>query len=346
MGLNTEKCPLCGKEPNAFDVDLSNDQIHRVECRTCGGFFIDGSAAWLLQTDDLKDRDHEGWAKPFSNPFQRSRYLLSALARERYEAARGRQEEWLKIGEVDLSGKEPLHRRVARVEAGETGNLAQLICEAQRKAPINEQQKMHRVLLRAFNRRQQDGKNWFSLNLLTDWPLYFLKSDTELGSVITFLEQKHFINTKGSRTIDGEVSFELTIAGIERCEALLSDHDSPPATGLDKAEKLLEEGDTSLAGSAIRVFLEGHLRALCRARGIDVQKQNTDRYKEASALNHELYNAKAYSNNEADHKSLVAWFDVCNEAAHPECNLTPAQVRAVLLGVRDFVTRNPVDSAR
>jgi len=62
--------------------------------------------------------------------------------------------------------------------------------------------------------------------------------------------------------------------------------------------------------------------------------------KRADALNSELASATVYS--KLDQKSVTAWLDPRNKAAHGKyTEYTTEQVALTLQGVRDFTSRNP-----
>jgi hypothetical protein len=151
--------------------------------------------------------------------------VFSGLARAAYDDAHGDLEKWLRIEAEEA--EDPKERWLQKVEAGEQGNLAQRMSEGTREAPRTTQEKMHRILLAAHEEFQRKGVNSFSYKLWRDWPLFYLKNRDEFDSMIAFLEQKGDIDTKRSQTFDGDVDFELTVAGIEHCEQLVEGISSP-----------------------------------------------------------------------------------------------------------------------
>jgi hypothetical protein len=57
-------------------------------------------------------------------------------------------------------------------------------------------------------------------------------------------------------------------------------------------------------------------------------------------MNTELAKAQAYSKN--DQKQVTAWAGIRNEAAHGNySNYTDGEVKLMLAGIRDFISRNP-----
>jgi hypothetical protein len=90
-----------------------------------------------------------------------------------------------------------------------------------------------------------------------------------------------------------------------------------------------------IAGSS----LEAHLRQLCQKSGIDPETE-VGKPKNADLLNAELTKANVYS--KGDQKSITAWLDLRNKAAHGHYDqYEPGQVGLLISGVRDFITRNP-----
>ena len=89
-----------------------------------------------------------------------------------------------------------------------------------------------------------------------------------------------------------------------------------------------------IAGSV----LEEHLRKLCGKSGSPViQNQNP---KKADTLNSELASANIYS--KLDQKSVTAWLDLRNKAAHGKYSeYTKDQVALMVQAIRDFVSRHP-----
>ena len=90
-----------------------------------------------------------------------------------------------------------------------------------------------------------------------------------------------------------------------------------------------------IAGST----LEGHLRALAEKFGVPTSSQSGDPLT-ASKLNNNLRAQEIYG--KGDQKSVTAWLDIRNNAAHGDCDSYEAgQVGLVISGVRDFVRRLP-----
>ncbi|MGB8582966.1 MAG: hypothetical protein WCD47_19265 [Candidatus Sulfotelmatobacter sp.] len=111
------------------------------------------------------------------------------------------------------------------------------------------------------------------------------------------------------------------------------------ANFLEMAEYLIQQGYKDPAAVVTGSVLEAHLRKLCDKHGIPTVKAD-GKPKTVDALNSELASANIYS--KLDQKSVTAWLDLRNKAAHghyPE--YTKEQVALMVQGVRDFVTRYP-----
>lgn len=108
---------------------------------------------------------------------------------------------------------------------------------------------------------------------------------------------------------------------------------------LDMAEYLLQQGYKDPAAVVTGSVVEAHLRKLCNKHGIAVVKSDGSA-KKADALNSELAAGTVYS--KLDQKSVTAWLDLRNKAAHGKYDeYTKEQVAVMLQGVRDFASRYP-----
>ena len=120
-------------------------------------------------------------------------------------------------------------------------------------------------------------------------------------------------------------------------------HASVFADFLEMSQHLLEEGYKDAAAVIAGSSLEAHLRQLCAKFGVDVTVATASGLspKKADRMNADLSSAKAYSI--LDQKSVTAWLDLRNKAAHGEYNkYVSEQVALLISGIRDFITRNPV----
>jgi hypothetical protein len=107
---------------------------------------------------------------------------------------------------------------------------------------------------------------------------------------------------------------------------------------LEMVEHLLSSGYKDPAAVLIGAVLEEHLRKLCLRDGISIFDKSKPR--KADSLNTELAQKGVYSR--LDQKSVTAWQDLRNKAAHGQYSeYTDAQVDLMLKGVREFVARLP-----
>ena len=106
---------------------------------------------------------------------------------------------------------------------------------------------------------------------------------------------------------------------------------------LEMAEYLLKENYKDASAVIIGSTLEEKLRQIASNNGIDVidSKGNP---KKASLLNDDLYKANIY--NKLDHKSLISWLELRNNAAHGKYSeYDKKQVEMMLTFVTDFSAR-------
>jgi hypothetical protein len=111
---------------------------------------------------------------------------------------------------------------------------------------------------------------------------------------------------------------------------------------LQMAEHLLDEGFKDAAAVIAGSSIEQHLRQMCVKSGlaIEMQVDTGRRPKKADTMNTELSKAGVY--HKLDSKSVTAWLDLRNKAAHGRYGeYELGQVRLMLAGVRDFITRYP-----
>ncbi len=106
---------------------------------------------------------------------------------------------------------------------------------------------------------------------------------------------------------------------------------------IETAEYFLKEKYKEPAAVIIGSVLENRLRSLMSANNLDILDQK-GKQKKASLLNDELYKADVYG--KLDQKSIVAWLDLRNQAAHGHYNeYNQQQVEIMLNYVRDFINR-------
>ena len=107
---------------------------------------------------------------------------------------------------------------------------------------------------------------------------------------------------------------------------------------LEMSSHLLENGYISAAAVIAGSTLEVHLRQLCKKNQIETVQN--ERPLKADRMNAELAKASVFSLG--DQKSVTAWLDIRNNAAHGNyeaCN--KSQVELLIQSIRDFITRNP-----
>ncbi len=107
---------------------------------------------------------------------------------------------------------------------------------------------------------------------------------------------------------------------------------------LEMADHLNNNGYKDAAAVIAGSTLESHIRHLCAKFG--VQTVSGGKPVKADTLNSDLVKASAYT--KLDQKSVTAWLDLRNNAAHGHYTLYDTkQVALMIAGVRDFITRNP-----
>lgn len=107
---------------------------------------------------------------------------------------------------------------------------------------------------------------------------------------------------------------------------------------LEMADYLQSENYKDAAAVIGGSVLEEHLRNLCDKQSITTLANG--KQKKASVLNDELAGKGVYS--KGDQKSVTAWLDLRNAAAHGHYNeYTQDQVALFLQSIRDFLRRYP-----
>lgn len=108
---------------------------------------------------------------------------------------------------------------------------------------------------------------------------------------------------------------------------------------LDMAHELQTSGYKDAAAVITGTVLEDHLRKLATKGGLEVEKGDGSP-KRADALNAELTAAGTY--NGLEQKSITAWLDLRNKAAHGQRDdYDHQQVAALIRDVREFLIRHP-----
>lgn len=112
---------------------------------------------------------------------------------------------------------------------------------------------------------------------------------------------------------------------------------------IEMAKYFLSEGYKDPAAVIIGGVLEENLRQLCQKNSIPITitKGGKEVAVKANQLNQDLLKAEQY--NKLDMKSVTAWLDLRNKAAHGKyAEYDKSQVEVMLQGVMDFITRNPL----
>jgi hypothetical protein len=105
------------------------------------------------------------------------------------------------------------------------------------------------------------------------------------------------------------------------------------------AHELQTSGYKDAAAVITGSVLEDHLRKLAAKGGLEVEKGDGSP-KKADALNAELTAAGIY--NGLEQKSVTAWLDLRNKAAHGHYDdYDQQQVAALIRDVREFLIRHP-----
>ncbi len=151
-------------------------------------------------------------------------------------------------------------------------------------------------------------------------------------------------------------SYVLAGVALEVVQALRSDveggflasareliHAEVFADFLEVADYLLSENYKDAAAVMGGGVLESHLRRLSARFGIDVEVISSSgvvKPKRAEQMNSDLAGVKAYT--VLDQKSVTAWLDLRNKAAHAKYGEYSAEQVALFLdALRDFITRHP-----
>ncbi len=136
------------------------------------------------------------------------------------------------------------------------------------------------------------------------------------------------------------LKYDLEAGYMQTAEELI--HGELFSDFLEMASHLLDEGYKDPAAVVCGSSLEGHLRQLAKKLGIETMVDSSSgvRPKKAESINIEICKASGYS--VLDQKNVTAWLGLRNKAAHG-CydEYTIDQVKIMLAGVRDFITRNP-----
>jgi hypothetical protein len=127
---------------------------------------------------------------------------------------------------------------------------------------------------------------------------------------------------------DYDAGYLVTVQSLVRAEVFVD--------FLEMAQHLMQQGYKDPAAVLIGSVLEDHLRVLCNNRQIPTHVAGKP--KKADSMNSDLSGGAVYS--KLDQKNVTAWLDLRNKAAHGRYSeYTPEQVRNMLAGVQEFMTR-------
>jgi hypothetical protein len=110
---------------------------------------------------------------------------------------------------------------------------------------------------------------------------------------------------------------------------------------LEMAEHLLENGYKDPAAVMIGSVLEEHLRRMAEGQGVAItqEKNGSEIPTKTDTLNADLTKAGLYG--KLDQKSVTAWLDLRNKAAHGHySDYSSEQVKLMCQGVTDFLARS------
>lgn len=106
---------------------------------------------------------------------------------------------------------------------------------------------------------------------------------------------------------------------------------------LEMADHLLRSKLFLPAAVVSGAALEAHLRTMAAKAGIATSYGGKP--KRAARLNDDLKAKGVYAN--ADHKQVIAWQDIRNDAAHGSSSPAKSQIQNMTQGIRDFIARHP-----
>jgi hypothetical protein len=172
---------------------------------------------------------------------------------------------------------------------------------------------------------------FFIKNLLGENSTYFQEFNeiTKTTNVVTLLSATMILKSLKEDIEQGWIRTYKQLVSAE----IFSDF-------LEMGEYLLIEGYKDPAAVIIGSTLEENLRQLCLVNSINltIEKDGKSIPKRADLLNTELQKNGVY--NVLEQKSITAWLDLRNKAAHGKYNeYANDQVRQMFQGVKSFITR-------
>ena len=112
---------------------------------------------------------------------------------------------------------------------------------------------------------------------------------------------------------------------------------------LEMGQHLLDTGYKDAAAVIAGSTLESHIREICNKYGVPIEETDKNgnlRPKKTDRLNADLTKANVYT--KLDQKSITAWLDLRNKAAHGHYgDYSDEQVALLISGIREFIARNP-----
>lgn len=108
---------------------------------------------------------------------------------------------------------------------------------------------------------------------------------------------------------------------------------------LEMSSYLINEGFKDPSAVIIGSTLEAHLRELCKANSVEIQRENSSGKwvpKKAEVMNSDLSKLGVYSL--AHQKQITAWLDLRNSAAHGNyTSYSIAEIKLMLQGIKHFI---------
>lgn len=141
----------------------------------------------------------------------------------------------------------------------------------------------------------------------------------------------HLVGVLLAFRADVEAGYTLTLSELVHADVF--------ADFMEMADELVTAGYKDAAAVIAGSVLEEHLRKLAEKHDVDARRPEGSP-KKADALNADLGKTGAY--NKLEQKSMTAWLDLRNKAAHGHYgDYDVAQVEALIRDVRSLMTRHP-----
>ncbi|SIQ38353.1 hypothetical protein [Aquipseudomonas alcaligenes] len=208
--------------------------------------------------------------------------------------------------------------------------VAQLIEQSERVLATSSQYKSNYVDSGAMAGLRASSLSFIGMTFGTNHSYYSEFNSATEGSAEHNAKKAHAILQSIQTEIEGGWIF--TVKRLVAAE-IFSDF-------LEMAEHLLEQGYKDPAAVMIGSVLEENLRHLCTINDIDVEIEKDEKLipKKADRLNSDLAKVEIYT--KLDQKSVTAWLDLRNNAAHGKYDeYSKEQVGLMLQGVTEFLAR-------